>query len=173
MGMSTDRQLVAIHAESPIGHVTWTPSGWMHVGAPIGPGPTPGDELARRDARLAEALRRALGSSPYGPVTRDPSLATRSLADALGVAPRREYGEHTSCRCIQTESARGETAIEYAERHLEYLGQASQDDCWDCQTFRCDETATRWLLSYVGSHLEPQLSRMVRDGRSSRDMGGR
>jgi hypothetical protein len=144
-------QVQSIWAEKPgIGYVRWVPSGRLYWLAELGSLPVPADEFARRDARLAETIRRSLGASPYLPVTTDPDRAAALLGTVMETEVVREEGPALSCSCLDRREFRRRAAQEYADRHLIYIGLGPQDADERPTLLHCATTDTRWVLTYPG-----------------------
>jgi hypothetical protein len=141
-------QVSTIRAEADeFGEARWVRAGRLYWVPGIGPTPIQGDEYARREARLAERLRDAFGSSPYGPVTRDPGQAAEYLAAAMGTVVTQEIGSRPECSCADRRVLEGQAAEDYADFHLVFValhpdGEASR--------FSCPSSNGDWLLTYPG-----------------------
>ena len=147
---ATQTEVLSMRTEMPgIGAVRWVRSGRLYWLPEIGKEPVPGDELARREARLVERIRWTLGSSPYQPVTREPAQAARLLTDISGAAVTREEGPLSPCQCVDRRELNGRAGEDYADYHLVYAGLAA-DEPHDSARFRCPSSGARWRLTYPG-----------------------
>ena len=105
--------------------------------------------VAGRDARLAERLRHAFGTSPYGPVTRDAVTAKKALEVATGTEVREGRGGLPACTCTLGVARSGSDAEQYADLHLAY---AALDQEHDRRIYTCAQTGRHWQLVYRGSY---------------------
>jgi hypothetical protein len=130
-----------------LGEATWVRSGEVRWFPRLGTEPVAGDEFARRDARLANRLRDAFGSTPYGPVTRDAETARRALALATGADVRETRGELPRCTCQGGVTRGGDDAERYADFHLAYTGHDLESST---RMYTCRQTGRGWRLAYRG-----------------------
>jgi hypothetical protein len=150
-----EEEVLALTSNSPeLGEATWVRSGEVRWLPRIGTEPVAGDEFARREARLAERLRHAFGTSPYRPVTRDVEAARQALGTAMEAQVQESLGEPPSCTCRTGVPLVGDDAEHYADFHLaftrhdDYSASSGYDS--SIRTYTCPLTRRSWRLGYRG-----------------------